>query len=61
MVLACNSLRRHFEVLEQFASERSGRSNRPRSYQSECAAGGRYGALETVLEQFHMQDETHTV
>ncbi len=33
----------------QFASKRSGRSNRPRSPRSECAAGGRYGALETVL------------
>ena len=32
-------------VLAQFASTRSGRSNRPRSARSECAAGGRYGAL----------------
>ncbi len=30
-------------------SKRSGRSNRPRSGQSECAAGGRYGALKIVL------------
>ncbi len=33
----------------QVASRRSGRSNRPRSGQSECAAGGRYGALENML------------
>ncbi len=26
-----------------------------RPYQSECAAGGRYGALETALEQFARQ------
>ncbi len=32
--------------LAHFSSRRSGRSNRPRSAQSECAAGGRYGALK---------------
>ncbi len=32
----------------QSASKRSGRSNRPRSRESECAAGGRYGALEIL-------------
>ncbi len=34
--------------LAHCASKRSGRSNRPRSRQSECAAGGRYGALKIV-------------
>ncbi len=37
--------------LVQFASKRSGRLNRPRSRKSECAAGGRYGALGTVRQR----------
>ncbi len=40
----------------QSASKRSGRSSRPRSRESECAAGGRYGALRRVAKQpFHIQ------
>ena len=31
--------------------------NRPRSRHSECAAGGRYGALETVLVPFAEPDQ----
>ena len=39
----------------QFASERSGLFDRPRSRHSECAAGGRYGALETVpVRRYHL-------
>ncbi len=34
--------------LAQLASKRSGRLNWPRSRQSECATGGRYGALGTA-------------
>ncbi len=37
------------ESLAKISSKRSGRLNRSRSRQSECAAGGRYGALETAL------------
>ena len=36
-------------AIARLVSKRSGRLNRPRSVQSECAAGGRYGALKPVL------------